>query len=542
MKGKRNLIKLVAVLCAVFVFVTGFAGCGSKDTSSSETNATTVSNDTTTSAEEPKQTNPFENHLKYTMSVIDADKAGKDKDGKIAANFDWFCKKFNIEIEFVPLTWGDYIDKTRLWLASGDAPDLMMLDIAPTRYPEFLNWARQGMFKAYPDLDKYTNLKQKMDVMATGKKFIVDEKLYAWPAYLDLDKYGYRQNNMPEYRRDWARQVGLLKDNDEYTWEEWTALIKAVVEKDPAGNKKTIGLAGNDWCFPKFFGPGNLSPNMLAYTKGTDGKWTWGPMLPESLEAVKLTRKMYDEGLIYKDQIMAKNDEIGPKFQSGLVFANIGGNGSVGSMKADGEALQKAVSGFDPAKDLGFAFVHGPDGKIMSSQMNDQWSQEAMNADLDDERAERWTTALDWLVSEEGYYFRNAGIPQQDWTLDGGTLKVNWKEWPHGDGSWAWLRAAGCNDGYALIDAANPQYARDAAVKGYERMQKEDVNLIKLNVDLNYFSAPNYDKTGNKEREIYQEIAKLMVSKNLEKDWNEWAKSKEAEINPVLAELNEKLK
>jgi putative aldouronate transport system substrate-binding protein len=551
MKGKSKFIKTVALVCALLMFVTLFAGCGS-GTGTAKDESVTTSTASTAQAEASTVTDPFAKHFKYTMSVIDADKTGKDQDGKIAANYEWFCKKFNIEFEFLPLTWDNYVDQTRLWLASGGAPDLMMLDIAPVRYAEYLNWVKQGLFKAYPDISKYSNLKQKMDKMVTGQKFIVDGKMYAWPAYIDLEKYNFQQVGGFTYRIDWAEKVGLRNPNDEYTWDEWLNLVKTVLEKDPQGNGKgkTIGMIGTDWSFPKDFGPGTLSPNITQYGKGSDGKWAWGPALPESLEAVKLTKKMYDDGLIWKDQIMAKNDDMTNKFYANLLFAQVTGNENVGGLDIVQKDYKKANPDADTSKVIGFAFVHGPDGKIMSRQAGDQWSQEAMNAKLDDEKVERWTIALDWMVSDEGYYFRNLGIPETDWTMENGQAVAKWPKDASGNlvnpyansGTWNWVRAAGCSDGFGLIDPGIPQWIKDLVTKASERVNQPDVNIIKLNPDLAFYNGPLYNKVGTKEKEIYQEIAKLMTSKNVEKDWNDWVKSKMVEIQPVLDEMNANLK
>ena len=535
----KKIKSTLATICSIVMVTSLLVGCTSK-AEPAPTPAPVVAGKTS-------------NHLILSMSVIDADKAGLTKDGKPDTNLVWLQEKFNFEFKFVPLTWDNYIDQTRLWLASGEAPDLMMLDIAPTRYPEYLSWVKQGLLKAYPDLTKYPNLQKRFDGLTGGKNFSVDGKLYAWPAYLDLVKYKYAEVDATVYRRDWAVAVGLAKPNDEYTWEEWTTLIKTVIEKDPGKNGagKTIGILGNDWAFPKYFGPGSVSPNLLAYTKDASGKYVWGPTLPESLEAVKLTKQMYDQGLIWKDQIMVKNDDVANKFNAGLAFAKVTGPaGFVNAFASIGADVKKVNPEFDPAKDLGLAVIQGPDGKIMGREVNDQWSQEAMNGKISDEKATRWTEILDYLVSDEGYNFRTLGIPEVDWSMVDGKPVAKWPidpttklpVDPHANGTWSWLRAAGCNDGFALNSPAEPQHAKDTVTKAFERFTQPDIKKIPLDQKLGYFTAPLYDKTGNMEKEIYQEIAKLMTSKNVEGDWNAWVKEQMPRIQPVLDEINATIK
>lgn len=554
MKGVATFKKAIAMICTVMLLITVFTGCGQQN--AGETEATTaVKTAASTDAAEPAAVNPYEKHLKYTFSSVDAGKAGKNENGSIAENYKWLTEKFNFELEFLPLDWSNYIDQTRLWLASGDAPDLMMLDIDITRYPEYLAWVKDGVLKPYPEFgSKYPNLQQKLDKMITGQKFIVDGVLYAWPAYLDLEKYNYVQNNMPLYRKDWAEKVGLAKENDEYTWDEWITLVKTVIEKDPGGNGagKTIGVYGVDWMFPVYFGPGGLSPNMDRFFQKEDGTWAWGPAQPETVDAIKLAKQLYDEGVIWKDQLIIKNADAETPFISGKAFSFIAGNILAGFADEVGVGgkMAKANPGFKPEDSLRVAFVKTPAGKLLCRQVADQWSQTAMNKNLDDERVERWCSILDYLVTDEGYYFRNLGIPEKDWTMENGQPVVKWpvndagqQTYPYTNGSWPWLRAAGCNDGFDLLNPAHPEWARKLAAQAYERLNGPDVEVIKLMPDLDYYSSPLKDGLGQKVKQISDVIKEIMLSKgDVAKEWTDWVNSELPDIQPVLEELNKKLK
>jgi putative aldouronate transport system substrate-binding protein len=550
MKSRFKGIKAFSALCSAFIMISALIGCGS-DTNSIIAAATGGEAATTEKAATAGVIH-YEKQIKFTMSVIDAEKAGKNEDDTPAANLEWLKKKFNIDLEFVGLTWGDYVDKTRIWIASADGPDLMMLDIAPVRYSEFTNWVKNGLIKAYPNLSKYPNLQQKMNNMKTGKKFIIDNKLYAWPAYVDMQQYNYVTNNAFLYRKDWAEKVGLNKEDGIYTLDEWCKLVKAVITKDPNGNGagKTIGMLGSDWLFPKYFGTGAISPNLLSYVKGEDGKWVWGPMLPESLKAVRVTKKMYDEGLIWKDQSLVKAEDSENKFDSGLAFAPIGPSISASSLYSAAINFEKANPTLKAEKVFGIAHITGPDGKILSYQAPDQWSQTALNQNMSDEKIDRWCQVLDYLVSDEGYYFRTLGIKGVDWVLEDGKPVAKWQKDengtfknPYANGTWNWARAASCMDGFVTISPQYPQWMKDAAVSGLKLSMSSETNLIEINPDLAYFSAPNYDKVGTEETEIYQEIANLMSTKmDVTQAWKEWVKSKMEAIQPVLDELNASLK
>jgi ABC-type glycerol-3-phosphate transport system substrate-binding protein len=546
-----TLRKAVAIICAMLMLVSVFTGCG--NTAAPTTSQTPAPSDSAAPSATPEEAkDPFETPLKFTFSGVSGEIAGMEKDGTKAANFEWFCDKFNVEFEFIPLTWGNYTDQQRMYMASGDGPDLMMMDISPKLYTEYLSWVEGGMLKEYANLDKFPNMKATMDKMVTGKKFFVDGKLYAWPAFMtNLDQYNYVGINGFYYRRDWAEKLGMAKPNDEYTWDEWIALVKAVLEKDPGGNGagKTIGMMGKDYLFPKNFGAGSISPYLLDYTKDASGKWVWGPTLPESLEAVKLVKDLYDQGLIWKDQPMIKASDPKEKGEAGLLFSSAIDSLSPSSWKKTVDGWAAAHPEEDAQAVKAVAIVSGPDGKFLTRQKSDQWSQQAMNANMSDEKVERWMHMVDYMVSDEGINFIKYGIPGEDWETKDGQVVVKWTKAndgsvvkPYTYGSVWWQRAFVTADGIELTDPGYVGYFQDNINRMYKKFNSDAGRIIKLNPDLAYYTGPAFSKTGTKETEIYQAIAGMMVSKDIEKDWNAWVQSKMPEIQPVLDELNANLK
>lgn len=537
-------------MCALIMLAGMIAGCGSANTpAGTDGTAGTTAAPVTTAAEEK---NPFEKPLKYTISGVSGDIAGLEKDGTKAYNYEWFCEKFNVEFEWIPLTWQNYVDQHRLYMASGDGPDLMMMDIPPKYYSEYISWVKGGLLKEYQNLDNYPNMKKTMDSMVSGKKFFIDGKLYAWPAFMaGLDKYNYVGINAFYYRRDWAQKLGLAKPNDEYTWDEWIHLVREVVTKDPGGNGpgKTIGMMSKDYLFPKNFGAGSISPYLLDYTKDANGKWVWGPTLPESLEAVKFVKALYDEGLIWKDQPMVKASDTSEKSEAGLLFASAIDSLSPGSWKRTVDKYAASHPDEDAESVKAVALVKGPDGKYLTRQKSDQWSQQAMNANLSDEKVTRWMQMIDFMVSEDGINFIRYGIPEKDWVVENGKVTVKWTKdangalvKPYTYGSTWWQRAFVTADGIELEDPGYVGYFQDNVNRMYQAFNGPEGRIIYLNADLAYFTGEQFSKTGTKENEIFQQIAGLMVSKDIEKDWNAWVQSKMSEIQPVLDELNAQLK
>jgi putative aldouronate transport system substrate-binding protein len=496
-------------------------------------------------------------HISFTMNAIDVDKAGKDANGNPDPVYTWLEKKFNFDIQWIPCTWSDYaLEKPQLWMASGEQPDIMFLDIAPPRYPLFLSWVKNKELKAFPTLGAtYPNLQAAWDKGTNGKKFAVDGKIYAFPSFLDSAKYNFRSTKGYIYRADWAEAVGMRTKNDIYTWDQWIKLILAVQKKDPGKNGagKTIGMLGNDWAYPRALEAARAaSPYIETYTK-KNGKWVWGPQLPESLTAVLITKKLYDQGIIWKDQLIVKNDEDPKnKLVAGQAFTNFGTSLTAGGYSDTANLFAAANPKIDPSKALAIAIVRAPDQRIYTEASSDHWSETALAPNLSDEKTTRWLQIQDYLTSPEGYNMRNFGIPGKDWDLKNGKVEIKWAKDAKGayiapsglawGNSWQWSYRGGTTDLAVLENPTTPKWIRDQVTKLAERMQQSDVVVLPFNTELNYFNAPNYNKVGTMEQAIYQEIAKLMVSKNVAKDWTEWVKSQDASIKPVLDELNAQLK
>jgi len=158
--------------------------------------------------------------------------AGQQKDGNRL--YDYISKKFNIELEIRPINWGDWNEKVRIWVASGDMPEILRSDVQASTHSEFINWAKQGIFRELPDelLSKYPNLKRLNEELISDEYVKVDGKRYAWLASIQKADYNNVSQMMFYYRKDWAKKVGIYHENNEYTFEEMKAMAKAFVEED----------------------------------------------------------------------------------------------------------------------------------------------------------------------------------------------------------------------------------------------------------------------------------------------------------------------
>lgn len=557
-------VRLLALLLVATMIMGSMVGCtkNSGNDKSGEKETTNTTTDAPKEKEEPgeadevvEEVDPYKEKITFTMSIVDAEKAGLTDEGEVAGNFKWFCEKFNVEFDFWPLTWTNYVTQTSMWLNSDSAPDIIMLDVAAVRYGEYLEWVDAGLFRPYPELTNYPNLAKRFDNMTTGKKFEIDGSIYAFPSYLDSGKYNNVIATGFTYRKDWAKAVGLWKENDIYTWDEWQELLAAVVAQDPGNNGagNTIGMiCNNNWGFPHYL-LGALGNDLYGFVKDASGKWIWGPSSDASLLAVVKAKQMYDDGLIWADQPMVVSGDAGNNLNAGKLFASVNTNISANGFRSAVKAFTDANPDKNAEDCLAIAKVKSPNGKFYARQGADQWSQVAMNHALSDEKAERWLAMLDYLVSDEGYNFKIFGIPEVDWKYDAeGNAVCLWSEKdadgnlknPYGNsGTTPWTRCSGSVDGFQLVNPSTPQWIKDQVILALETYSGPEAEVVALNVEKEFYVSESFaEATAGLDAQVYAKVAELMTSKDIATDWTNWITQKAPEVQPAVDELNANVK
>lgn len=220
----------------------------------------------------------------------------------------WYVKKiedeFNVNIEMKYRNEGstDYTEWLSLSMMGDDAPDwfrdqavgLSMLsdfadqglvaeldpEMVKENMPNYMKWA-----------EKYSNIMSDDPL----NLYSIDGKVYAIPdAKVDLSTFC-----LMGYRQDWLDKLGLEVPK---TLDEFTEVMRAFTFDDPDGNGVDdtygyIGITGNpDWGFSPIFGAFGVYPG-IWYAK-EDGTVTRGEIEPETKEALKYIKELYDMGVI----------------------------------------------------------------------------------------------------------------------------------------------------------------------------------------------------------------------------------------------------
>jgi len=499
-------------------------------------------------AEEGKYSEP----LVVSMNVMNQERHGQPDDPR----WQIIAEKFNITFDYIPCNWGEWNEKIRMWIATDDAPDLISWDLKGAQAQEYRTWAIEGAFA--PLEAKYfdetrPNLSYVYENSPSIPALSVDGVLYSWPSMRD---------NPPEaescytshwcYRRDWAKALGLYKEGDVYTWEEWIELLRAVIAEDPGENgAANAALVMPNWGFPHaaalFVGPPASEGNETCSYIKVDGEYVWPAALPEYKQGVKITYDMYQEGLIYQDNILFMGDEPKDMIKSGLAFATYNVTGSLNEWTTD--MLRDGI--IADRSDFGIAIVAGWDGNWYMTQTEDYWTVTAISHKMSEEKINRILDYWEYLFTQEGYQMRNYGREGVDYNVLSEDINDVELLWPYDEAAgdfvspfankYEYWEGNGANNGRTIVPPRTPQYQFEERTRLWNTFAASDNKVVKgFDYDVAFGSAPNKDINGSFGMRAKEKLVELLPQRNIdiEAKWDEFVAQMMPEVQLVLDELN----
>lgn len=533
---KFSMLTIVLVMMASL-----FAGCGTKETAN-EGNNSDGGTSTTTSSDDP-----FKDHLEISVAYWDIDNvAAKFEQDKIYQDL---MKKFNVTLKPVNVTWDDYVQKYQMWAASGQLPDIFATDAIGTQY--YRNWVNQGIVKALPeDMSAYPNLAEYFEtpdikgLSEDGKFYNVPRRMFPTVQWSVLDRPVL-------YRWDLAQQAGITKEPE--TWDEFKAMLQAIVDKDPEGKKVTGLTSSTTKMLGGFFW---LYGNAAATSDGSGSDFKWvkedGQFVPavfskNSLPALQNMREMFDNKLVDPDIALTKPDTAYDKFVSGKSAALLMGGGFTG---VDQNVYEKRWKTAYPDVDFTenvkvLKPLKGLDGERYHPVFKTYWSESYFNAKMDDKKMDRIMRIYDYVLSQEGLDLLTYGIEGEDYKVEGD------KKVP--------LHEENLNEKYPakslLLNLVtyntSAAYDMDSPTIANKKIRQEAVDFINWSMEnskvadydirLTYMSTPTKDKFSVLD---HDDLLKVMLSKEpVDQVWNDIVNNyKSKGLDKMIEEVNTKAK
>lgn len=549
MSKKSRILKSLFVVVLAVAFVSQMIGCSNKasatDPAASTVAASTAAASTESTAPAAKD---YSTPLKISWAVYG--------DQQIDINQDAFSqmwgKKFNLQWDMIAIQYDQWDEKVRIWTNSQDLPDVVQWQY---NHVDGMSYAEQGLVKKLPDdwKTKWPDAAKAYENTGVGSML---ESTFGGTYFLPRPIFFSNKpvptliSNQGIYmRKDWMTAVGA-EIKPYYTVPEILDIARQIKQKDPGkvGSKLAAIGGGVDrlpWYF--IYPQSTYSSNASEYYQDANGNFQWGPASPETLQGLKYYQQAYDEGLLTKEF-----------FAQGINYEDNFTTAGVSAMNEEAHMAQIALRYADkmqknlnvkPEDWMHYAFAVGDDGKYHVPESNNYWGALIFSPSLADDKFERVMDVIDYSCTEQGQHEIRMGIEGTDWKLDDQKQLVSLLQ----NGETAVTKYASIrpfyhnlyilSDDFGLVNPTYPKEYRDLAYNTYQTKNSlvDATSLGKTNWDVFFYTSDARKKVES--INLSNEYAQLVVAKgNMEDKWNEWVAKQMKIVQPVLDEMNAKLK
>jgi putative aldouronate transport system substrate-binding protein len=372
MKRLVLVLSLCAGFCAALVFAGGQRG-GSSGSGSTA----------------------FTTHIELSVANWGIQDGFDDPNARNDTVFQALCEKFNITINPVQVTWGDWMDKARIWAASNQLPDIFPTD---ANLDEYTTWATQGVIKALPDdLSRWPAIQTTMS-QPSVRPLAIDGKFYKYPRMAKASADDWVLDRTLRYRKDWLEQAGYTQPPQSF--EEFVTVTKKVLSQHP----EAVGLIASSHYMLYFMA--GIYPEGMALKNWAKEDGLWKPVYATRgfAQGVAQLRRLYAEGILDRDFAIGSNRD----YNAGQAFSYVSGWLQISPLLN----LQDTTALMDvwPA----------PDGNKYYLGETPYWAETMFSARTSNEKFERILYLIDYMSTEDWLLQRYNGVLNVDYRIENG--------------------------------------------------------------------------------------------------------------------------
>ncbi len=426
---KSVLQKILAIALTGAIAMGTLAGCGSSEkTEEAPASTETAATEEAAPAEEEAPAEEtavagidgwtaFEENVTLKIPVYDR---GVEGVPAIGENYweQWiqenFADKYNITMEFVPITRSDVLTSYSLLAADQDLPTILM----EYDYPKLAQWAADGYLTTY-DIDAFaqtapTYYNRMVELGQVGYTELNGDCFFA---LAERPFYNTNYTWVTMYRQDWAEQVGYTEYPQ--TWAEEKDMLLKIKEAGlceyPAFSRMVVG-AGQD-----------LNHGFRTYPLDEANWAMYGdyaiPALGDAANKayVKIENEKYNLGLLNPEYYVTDEETAKARFvngemmeYSGYISANMDWLTAFYEQNPDADLAIKVIKEADPesGRTPGFR-ANNPYGMMIGfSSMASE-----------DEIKAAWMY-MEWMTLEENLFTMQWGFEGEHYNLDDKGLPV----------------------------------------------------------------------------------------------------------------------
>lgn len=544
---KKNL--LIVLLAAVLLIFSGCASdkdkqqTGREETSKEETGQEEVTQKPE-EGETAEQEKDYSQHLVISLASVQVNESVDYNNGDEFTK--WWTNKYNMEWDITGLSWDMWSERLRVWINSGDMPDVATWDY---NHGEAMSYIEQGLLYRLPDdwKERWPNVAKAYEDTELGPA--LEEKvggtyLLPKPIFSTLKPTEKVIPHVTAYiRKDWAKAVGF-EIKDYYTVSEIMEYARLIKEQDPGKvGKALVPIAARPDMAMNLFVKSNSTYAEGGFYKASEGGYQWGPADNSTLTGLKLYQEAYREGLLSPEFYAYTGEDDNAQFMVTGVAGVTVMQGMAGAMKNAETTMKNNLDlNYDDA--VHTCVIVGEDKKYHSPEQINYWTTVIFSPNISKEKFERYMDMMDFASSEEANVVIRMGFEGVDWEYDDHGEIVSLL----GDKTMAekYPSVYPCYDAmYILADEfqlINPAYKkefRDRVVQLYQLKysmgDKESIPSIDWNVQL--YSSDAKNKLSYNWGSEYAEL--ILQKGDIESSWKSWVENQDYLIKPVIDELTE---
>ncbi len=352
-------------------------------------------------------------------------------------------EKFDVKFSLKSYTYNNWSTQVNGDIMGENLPDVFHANIDSYNFANtYKFWAEDGITKAIPDnLSRWPNVKELIESTTNIDSLKVNGKLYGIPVAKNTTDYDTSFSPFTYlYRRDWAKQWGVYQENDEYTWDQFKALLEKFRVEFAKNDKYSTcyPLADVQWGFPSIPNFYKQVPHCFAQDETTH-KYVNNYTTDEYIQGMEEAKTFMRNGWYYPDNQNTDEETLRLGYttnQFGVFYENLSYENYY-KIKQALRSSNPSVS-FNVDDAAAIMKIKGPDGKYHIEGTDNWFSMTLFDAEISDEKLNKILDIYDYLLSPEGTIFAVYGIEGFDYYIDGGEIKLIEENWDRqDDGSYA---------------------------------------------------------------------------------------------------------
>ena len=401
--------------------------------------------------------------------------------------------------ELSSYSWGNWDRQVSSAINGSEMTDIFHGNIDSYNFGNLYKfWAEEHMIKPLPDdMSQWPNLEAMLNNLTNIDSLKLDGKLYGIPIAKNTTDYSTSFSPFTYiYRRDWAKKWGVYQENDEYTWDQFKALLEKF--RVELGAQQRYAFADIDWGFPSITNFYKQVPHCFA--QDSNGRYVNNYTTPEYLNGLDEAKAFKTAGWYHPDQNAASTIDFQKSYYSnqiGVLYENLSYENYL-TIRNQLRANNYSDTSFNVDDATGIMKIKGPDGKYVLEGTDNWFSMTFFDNRISETKQYKILDVLNWLLGEEGTRFAIYGFENYDYTMVNGQPVIQEEYWPKDD------------DGYRARKDNGAKYLRYLVSLGYDTLQYDPLSQKDALERLNTWDAEMRTALNNQTLKVLKETKEVM--------------------------------